>query len=139
MGKLILIRFLIIVFFISLFSFPSYAYQERYELEDRKIKSLNIEERYILSKKNSTIEKVTALMEDYRIDEIIKEIENLFLDLSRVYIRLTREKTNTKEAGKVLYVLEDVYSDILNQPLYLSFFTVVNFQSVQHRNLFNLA
>ncbi len=76
-------------------------------------KSLNIEERYILSKKNSTIEKVTALMEDYRIDEIIKEIENLFLDLSRVYIRLTREKTNTKEAGKVLYVLEDVYSDIL--------------------------
>ncbi|MFA4953094.1 MAG: isoleucine--tRNA ligase [Candidatus Pacearchaeota archaeon] len=73
----------------------------------------DIEEKYILSRKNSTIEKVTALMEDYRIDEIIREIENLFLDLSRVYIKLIREKTNTKEAGKVLYVLEEVYSDIL--------------------------
>ncbi len=75
--------------------------------------NLDIEERYILSKKNSTIKKVTELIEEYRIDEIIKEIENLFLDLSRVYIKLTRDKANSKNSGKVLYVVEDVYLDVL--------------------------
>jgi len=76
-------------------------------------KKLDIEEKYILSRKNSTIKKVTELMEEYRIDEIIREIENLYLDLSRIYIRITREKINTKDAGKALYILEDVYSDVL--------------------------
>jgi len=76
-------------------------------------KSLDFEEKYILSRKNSVIKKVTKLVEEYRLDEIIKEIEELFLDLSRVYIRLTREKTNGKDAGSVLYVLEEVYSDVL--------------------------
>jgi len=81
--------------------------------QTKAVKKTDVEEKYILSRKNSTIEKVTGLMEDYRIDEIIKEIENLFLDLSRVYIRLTREKVNEKDAGKVLYALEEVYLDIL--------------------------
>jgi isoleucyl-tRNA synthetase len=76
-------------------------------------KSLDIEEKYILSLKNSTIEKVTKLLENYRLDEVIKDIENLFLSLSRVYIKFTREKVNTKDAGKVLYAVEDVYRDVL--------------------------
>ena len=81
---------------------------------DKKIQGVfDIEEKYIISRKNSTINKVTELMEDYRIDEIIKEIENLFLDLSRIYIRFTRDKANSKDAGKVLYALEEVYLDVL--------------------------
>ncbi|MBU0894278.1 MAG: isoleucine--tRNA ligase [Nanoarchaeota archaeon] len=75
--------------------------------------NLDTEEKYIISRKNSTIKKVTDLMKNYRVDEIIKEIENLFLDLSRIYIKLTREKVSTKDAGKVLYAVENIYEDCL--------------------------
>ncbi|MDP3026362.1 MAG: class I tRNA ligase family protein, partial [Nanoarchaeota archaeon] len=52
------------------------------------------------------------LMEEYRIDEVIKEIENLFLDLSRVYIQFTRDKANS-EPGKVLHAIQETYFDII--------------------------
>lgn len=76
-------------------------------------KSLDIEEKFIISMKNSTIEKVTALLEEYRLDEVIRELEDLFLALSRIYIKFTREKVNSKDAGKVLYAVEEVYKDVL--------------------------
>ena len=79
----------------------------------KRAKSQDIEEAYILSKKNAIIEKVTELMEEYKIDEIVREIETLFLELSRVYIKLTREKVSSQEAGKVLDTVEDVYKDVL--------------------------
>lgn len=78
------------------------------DLGKSKTKNLDIEEKWIISRKNSTIKKVTELIQDYRIDEIIKEIENLFLDLSRVYIQLTREKINL-EPEKIKYAVENVY------------------------------
>ena len=83
---------------------------ERQAAPDKKF---GIEEKYILSRKNASIKKVTELIEEYRIDEVIKEIENLFLDLSRVYIQHTREKASSKDAGKVLYAVNDVYIDTL--------------------------
>jgi len=68
-----------------------------------------IEEKYIISRKNSTIKKVTELMNEYRIDEIIREVENLLLELSRGYIRLVREKQN-----KVVFeTLKEVYIDAI--------------------------
>ncbi|VVB78049.1 Isoleucine--tRNA ligase [uncultured archaeon] len=78
--------------------------------EDKKI---DVEEKYILSRKNQTIKRVNELMGEYKIDEIIQEIENLFLDLSRVYIKSTREKVNSDKAGKVLFAVKDVYLDVL--------------------------
>ena len=78
--------------------------------EDKKI---GIEEKWIFSRSHSTIKKVSELLEEYRIDEIIKEIEDLYLDLSRVYIKLTREKSNSDEAGRVLYATETVFLDVL--------------------------
>ncbi len=54
--------------------------------------SFDIEEKFIFSKLNSTIKKVTELMNAYRIDEAIKPIEDLYLDLSRTYIQLVRDK-----------------------------------------------
>jgi len=50
--------------------------------QGKENKKVDLEEKFILSRKNSTIKKVTELMDEYRIDEIIREIENLFLDLS---------------------------------------------------------
>ncbi len=80
--------------------------------QGKENKKIDLEEKFILSRKNSAIKKVTELMEDYRIDEIIREIENLFLDLSRVYIQLVRDKVNS-EPGKVLFAVNDTYKDIL--------------------------
>ena len=81
--------------------------------QGKQSKELDLEERYIISRKNSTIKKVTKLMEEYRIDEIIREMENLFLDLSRVYVQFTRNKANSKDSGKVLYAVEEVYLSVL--------------------------
>jgi isoleucyl-tRNA synthetase len=71
-------------------------------------KDIGVEEEYILSRLNSTIKKVTFLFEEYRFDETIGELENLFLDISRVYIRLVRDKAN-KNPAVVRHVLKEVY------------------------------
>jgi len=73
-------------------------------------KKFGVEEKYILSRANSGIKKITELFEDYKIDNTITEIEKLFLDLSRVYIKITRDKSNDdKTRGIVLNVICDVY------------------------------
>jgi isoleucyl-tRNA synthetase len=54
-----------------------------------------IEEQYILSKLHSTIRKTTQLFDEYKLDEAPKEVERLFLELSRTYLQLTREKVST--------------------------------------------
>jgi isoleucyl-tRNA synthetase len=53
---------------------------------------LGLEEKYILSRLNNTIKKVTELYEFYDLDKIPAELEKLFLDLSRKYMQYTREK-----------------------------------------------
>ncbi|MFW6282910.1 MAG: isoleucine--tRNA ligase, partial [Minisyncoccales bacterium] len=60
---------------------------------------LGIEEKYILSKLNSTIKIVTEKFDLYKINEIPQIIEDLYLELSRTYIQFVREKINsgTKE------------------------------------------
>jgi len=52
----------------------------------------SLEENYILSKLNSTIQEVTQMYESYRLNEIPQKIEDLFLELSRTYLQLTRDK-----------------------------------------------
>ncbi len=69
------------------------------------------EERYIMSKLNSTISAVTEKFENYLINEIPGLVEELFLELSRTYVQLVREKAsvgsdNDKEV--VLYTLYHV-------------------------------
>ncbi|MBT7237254.1 isoleucine--tRNA ligase [Candidatus Woesearchaeota archaeon] len=58
--------------------------------------NLEIEEKYILSRLNTTIKKVTELYEFYELDKIPIELEKLFLDLSRNYMQYTREKIQEK-------------------------------------------
>ena len=74
-------------------------------LNDVKI---SIEERYILSKLNSTIKKVSMLYDSYRLDETITMIEGFFLELSRTYVQITRDKASMglkEERQTVLYVI----------------------------------
>ncbi|MFC1732496.1 isoleucine--tRNA ligase [candidate division KSB1 bacterium] len=72
---------------------------------------LSIEEKYILSKMNSTIKKVTELFDQYRLDETPWPVEELYLDLSRTYIQLVRDKSalgSKEDKESVFYTLFNV-------------------------------
>ncbi len=74
-------------------------------------KSFAVEEKYILSKLHHTIAQVTALLEKYKLDEIIAPLEELFLALSRTYIQMIREKSalgNGEEKKVCLYTIAHV-------------------------------
>ena len=72
-------------------------------------KIFGIEEKYIISKLNSTIKKVTELFEQYRINEIPWLIEKLYLELSRTYIQLTRDKSSIGSDEDKELVISVVY------------------------------
>ncbi|MFH1276480.1 MAG: isoleucine--tRNA ligase [Candidatus Woesearchaeota archaeon] len=74
-------------------------------------KSFSVEEKYILSKLNSTIKKVTELFDAYHFDETIGPIEELYLELSRTYVQMIRDKSvmgNDKEKKVCIYTISKV-------------------------------
>jgi len=79
-------------------------------------KDFSLEEKYIFSKLNSTIKKITGLFEEYKLDEIPWLIEELYLELSRTYIQLTRDKAfvgSEKERKLVIYTIYTVLLETL--------------------------
>jgi len=74
-----------------------------------KANKLRVEDKYMLSRSNSTVKKVTDLFEKHYFNEIPIEIENLFLELSRWYIKATRERDDSN----IIYVMYQVLMDIL--------------------------
>jgi len=77
---------------------------------------LSLEERYIFSKLNSAIEKVNSLFDNYKLDEIPLVIEEVFLELSRTYIQLVREKSSIgseEDKQAVAYALYNIIMDCL--------------------------
>ncbi len=74
-----------------------------------RIKSTGVEEKYILSRLNSTIEEVTNLYNSYKLNEVPLIIEQLFLDLSRGYIQMVRDKASSGTDKDKLQVLSTVY------------------------------
>ena len=71
---------------------------------------LDIEERYIFSKLNSATRKITELFEEYKLNETPWQVEELFLELSRTYIQLTREKSSMGSDDDKKIVLYTVYN-----------------------------
>ncbi len=53
---------------------------------------LDVEEEYVFSKLHSLIDAVNQKVEEYKLDDIPRLIETFFLDVSRTYIQLIREK-----------------------------------------------
>ncbi len=95
-----------------------------------------IEELYILSKLNSTKKIVTELFEGYRINEVPWKIEDLFLELSRTYIQLTRDKASMgseEEKKIVLYTIFEVLMESLKlfAPV-APFITEKMYQNLKH-------
>src|SRR3989344_5088952 len=69
-----------------------------FKLKSERIHNiLSIEEKYILSKLHSTIKVVTSLFESYQLDKTIAPLEELYLELSRTYIQMVRDKSSLGE------------------------------------------
>ena len=65
-----------------------------FSLKEAKVKKyFAVEEKYMLSRFHSVIRQVTELMGQHRMDEVIAPLEELFLELSRAYIQMVREKS----------------------------------------------
>ena len=75
-------------------------------LEDKKLK-IKIEDKWILSKLNSLVREATIDLENYSFNSCFEKIINFVVkDLSRGYIRLTRERDDTKKI--IAEVLEKI-------------------------------
>jgi len=113
------------------------------QLENKKGKSQGapwnlagqVEDKWILSKLNSLIKSVDENLENYSLDKAFLEIMNFVVnDFSRGYIRLTRDREDTKEiVGEVLekvslilapfapYISEHIYQEFdKNNSVHLS-------------------
>ncbi len=75
--------------------------------------AFSFEEKYILSKLNSTIKKVTELYESYQLNQIPWEIESLFLELSRTYMQLVRDKSSIGEEIEKKSVMWTIYTVLM--------------------------
>jgi isoleucyl-tRNA synthetase len=81
-----------------------------------QVKRLETEEKFILSKLNSTIKEVTEAFETYHLDETITPLEELFLELSRTYIQMVRDKSAVGSKGDkevVIHTIGKVLMDAL--------------------------
>jgi len=76
--------------------------------------NFSLEEKYIMSKMNSCIETATKCFEEYRLNEVPTIIEELFLELSRTYIQLVRDKASTGEDLDKQAVLYTIYEVLIN-------------------------
>jgi len=81
----------------------------------KKVK-FDLEEKYIISRTNSTVKRVTELMEKYRLDEVAAPLEELFLELSRTYIQMVRDKSSLgskEEKETCVYAIFTVMMELL--------------------------
>jgi isoleucyl-tRNA synthetase len=78
------------------------------------MKRFSIEEKYIISRMNSAIKKQTELMDKYLLNETPGVAEELYLDLSRSYIKLVRDKSSVGEEDDKQLVIDIVCEVILN-------------------------
>ncbi|MBU1704331.1 MAG: class I tRNA ligase family protein, partial [Nanoarchaeota archaeon] len=79
----------------------------------QELSELGVEEKYILSKLNSTLHSVSELFENYALNEIPSAIEELYLELSRTYIQLTREKSAMGSEQEKKLVLNTIYKVLM--------------------------
>jgi isoleucyl-tRNA synthetase len=86
-------------------------------LNDKRVeRAFLVEEAYIISKLHSTIDRVTRMFDEYRLNEVPWAVEELFLDLSRNYIKMVRDKIafgTELEKQAVLYCIYTVLMDCL--------------------------
>ena len=110
-----------------------------YNQLENKNSEKNIEDKWILSKLNSLIKDITIFLEDNNISDSFKLIQDFVVkDLSKRYIRITREKGNKKVLKEILediskllapfapYISEYIYSQFSNTSVNLTKFPKPN-------------
>ncbi len=101
---------------------------------------LDIEELYIFSKLNSTIRKLTNVLDDYKLNESPLLVEELFLELSRTYLHLTRDKSSVGSEDDKRVVIYTVFKVLLESLKFFApiapFITELMYQNL--RNEFKL-
>jgi isoleucyl-tRNA synthetase len=91
-------------------------FQSNNDLKLVEPRKFDKEEEYILSRLHSTIRDVTNELNLYHFDNVTHKIEELYMDLSRVYIQLIREKSvigTEQEKEAILYTMFNVYIGVL--------------------------
>jgi len=86
------------------------------DVKDVDVKSMDIEEKYMLSYLNSRIKRVTEMMEEYHLNEVPVLLEELYFELSRGYIQFVRDKSvqgTDDDKKKIGYVLFESIMKIL--------------------------
>jgi len=86
---------------------------ENINTKQKQTKKLRIEDRWILSRLNSLIQEVLTSYNDYTPYKVIEKLEQFIItDLSRIYIKLVRERVLDKEEKKIV-------GEILNRILFV--------------------
>lgn len=75
---------------------------------------LAAEEKYILSKLNKTIRTVTDMFDSYKLNEIPNVIEEFYLELSRNYIKMVRDKAMLGDDSEQYAVAHTVYTCMMD-------------------------
>ncbi len=82
----------------------TFNFVEMYVAKQSKTAKLNAEDKWILSRLNSTVESVTQHMQSYNIHKAANEVHGFILnDFSRSYIKLIRERVWPAYSGKDKY------------------------------------
>lgn len=81
-----------------------------------------LEEKYIFSRLNNTLKKVTELFNDYRLDEAISPLEEFYLELSRTYIQMIRDKSSVGDDQDKEVCIYTIYHCLME---FLKMFNVV--------------
>ncbi|MFH1452079.1 MAG: isoleucine--tRNA ligase [archaeon] len=116
--------------FLNILSNCKTYYEQTQKIKNKK----QPEDKWILSKLNLTIEKVTEDLDNYSIDKALEKIINFTTnDLSRTYIKITRDRDDTKEVlGECLekialilapfapYISEEIYKTFKKNSVHLS-------------------
>lgn len=84
------------------------------KLNENEVKNhFSDEERHILSKLNNGIDRATKALENYRLNEIPVIVEEIFLGLSRGYIKMIRDKASLGNESEKLAVIYCVYKVLM--------------------------
>jgi isoleucyl-tRNA synthetase len=83
----------------------------------------SVEEKYLVSRVNHCLFKVTNYMELYEVDKLPKLLEDLYLDMSRTYIQLIRDKAAIGEKEDKEVVAYCLYKSMMT---FLKMFSLVS-------------
>ncbi|MFH1365421.1 MAG: isoleucine--tRNA ligase [archaeon] len=93
-----------------LFNISNYLLGFYEKIPKTKPTKIKIEDKWILSRLNLTIKECTEILDNYELDKAPILVEKLFLDLSRVYIKYTRDRAEDPLLYKIIY---DVLLEVL--------------------------